>query len=1264
MVNNNKVQRRLQMNRLAILVRWFFLADKKGHALGFTVFGGMLYKSFFKAGQLLAVVSFMAQAVYVNAIPGDLDLSFGVGGKVVTSSVSSANSLVRQSDGKLVTVGNYLSGSYYDFGLVRYNSDGSLDTSFDGDGKVSTALSSYDDKAEKVIQQTDGKLVAVGHSSSGTWSFAVARYNSNGTIDATFSGDGKQVTAIGSSDAATAVIQQSDGKLLIGGSAYGSSNDFALVRYNIDGTLDTAFGGDGKVTTTFAPMNSQIMSLFQQTDGKLVAAGYRSTVSGSSYDFVLVRYNLDGSLDTSFDGDGISITSNGICYSAIRQVDGKIVAAGYISGSGGGFKLVRYNENGSLDASFNGTGVVFTTIVAGHLNNAATSVIQQSDGKLIAVGSSSNGTNTVGYFVAVRYNQNGSIDTTFSGDGKVLESVNGVSGGRSVIEQPDGKIVISGFSETSGAALMRIESGQPDSDFDGVIDGIDSDDDGDGVLDGGDNCPLVPNSTQTNTDSDGQGDACDADDDNDGVLDVNDAFPLNAAESVDNDGDGTGNNADPDDDNDGVLDVNDAFPLNVAESADTDGDGTGNNADLDDDNDGVPDTLDAFPLNAAESADTDGDGTGNNADLDDDNDGVLDVSDAFPLDASASSDSDGDGVADNLDNCPFTSNPTQLNTDGDSAGDACDLDDDNDGVADADDAFPLNAAETINTDGDGIGNNADTDDDGDGVADASDNCPLVANADQANSNASPAGNACDPSTTYIGSGLVWDASNWDQNLWTFELLDSDNDGVFDNEDAFPQNPAEWLDTDGDGIGNNADLDDDNDGLTDLQEIARGTDPLLADMDADGVSDLNDVFPANATKTVADDVNWVALSDAIPNGSVDTVVNIGTDTYIAGAFTLVGNVAANRIARWDGENWSSLGTGLNGAVYAMTIDGSGNLVVAGSFTTADGATANNIAQWDGVSWTALGSGTNGAVRSLVTDANGNVYAGGAFTAVNGSSANRIAKWDGFGWSTLGTGMNNTVYALAIDTSGNVYAGGSFGTAGGVTTNKIAKWDGFVWAAMASGMGGSLPNVLSLATDTAGNVYAGGAFTTAGGITVNRVAKWSGSAWQAMGSGMNGNVLALRVVNNTVFAGGAFTTASGVAASRIAMWNGTTWLPLDSGVNNSVTAFALDYFGNLVVSGTFTSAGSHAFQRVARWLLLDSDNDGYGDEVDPYPTDIYNGAMDIDHDGIPNPIDLDDDGDGVPDYIDADPLNPAINIEKVLPASAIYKGAVITEVNVME
>jgi hypothetical protein len=264
---------------------------------------------------------------------------------------------------------------------------------------------------------------------------------------------------------------------------------------------------------------------------------------------------------------------------------------------------------------------------------------------------------------------------------------------------------------------------------------------------------------------------------------------------------------------------------------------------IDTDGDGINDIDDAFPLNPPETEDTDLDGIGNNADSDDD--GVNDNVDVFPLDATKTLDADSDGVGDNADNCPGIINADQLNTDGDSFGNACDADDDGDGVNDSGDAFPLDGSETTDTDSDGIGNNADPDDDGDGVNDAQDFSPL------------------DPSETTDtdGDGI---GNNTD--------IDDDGDGYIDSADALPLNPNEYLDTDGDGIGNNDDTDDDGDGLSDVN------DEYPLDTDNDGMPNaweikygLNPNDPSDATSDQDNDgANALAefLAGTIPAGSID------------------------------------------------------------------------------------------------------------------------------------------------------------------------------------------------------------------------------------------------------------------------------------------------------------------------------------------------------------------------------------------------------------
>ena len=244
---------------------------------------------------------------------------------------------------------------------------------------------------------------------------------------------------------------------------------------------------------------------------------------------------------------------------------------------------------------------------------------------------------------------------------------------------------------------------------------------------------------------------------------------------------------------------------------------------IDPDGDGHSASDDALPLDSSEWFDTDLDGIGNNADTDDDNDSVLDTDDLLPLDASESADTDSDGVGDNADNCLDVKNTDQLDTDNDSLGNACDEDDDNDGVIDELDALPLDTSEQIDTDADGIGNNADLDDDNDGVPDTLDTFSLDPN-EQLDTDFDGVGNNSD--------------------------TDDDNDGVDDDNDAYPLNNLYSADSDGDGMPDawevlydlnpqdrsDANSDTDNDGAVALQEFFEGTIPTVSDLDSGGTTD--------------------------------------------------------------------------------------------------------------------------------------------------------------------------------------------------------------------------------------------------------------------------------------------------------------------------------------------------------------------------------------------------------------------------------------------
>ncbi|WP_308380028.1 calcium-binding protein [Streptomyces sp. ISL-43] len=356
---------------------------------------------------------------------GSLDSTFGPGGRVTTdfgSQFESANGVAVQPDGKIVAVGRTGSGGG-DFALARYNTNGDLDSIFDTDGRVTTDFSGQFESANGVAVQPDGKIVAVGRTSSGGGDFALARYNTNGSLDTTFDTDGRVTTDFNSGygDEAHAVAVQADGKIIAAGTGW-LSVDFVLMRYNPDGSLDTSFGpdGNGKLFTDFGSFQfssfDTAFGVAVQTDGKIVAAGHaNSSNSNTGSRFALARYNTNGSLDPTFDTDGKVTTdfTNGIdlARGVALQADGRIVAAG--SALFQGFALARYNTDGSLDTGFDTDGKVTTLFMTN--NDGAWGVAVQADAKIVAVGRAGD----TGNFALARYNTDGSLDASFDSDGKV-----------------------------------------------------------------------------------------------------------------------------------------------------------------------------------------------------------------------------------------------------------------------------------------------------------------------------------------------------------------------------------------------------------------------------------------------------------------------------------------------------------------------------------------------------------------------------------------------------------------------------------------------------------------------------------------------------------------------------------------------------------------------------------------------------------------------------------------------------------------------------
>src|SRR6266852_4186326 len=355
--------------------------------------------------------------------------------------------------------------------------------------------------------------------------------------------------------------------------------------------------------------------------------------------------------------------------------------------------------------------------------------------------------------------------------------------------------------------------------------------------------------------------------------------------------------------------------------------------------------------------------------------------------------------------------------------------------------------------------------------------------------------------------------------------------------------------------------------------------------------------------------WSALGTGIHGPYVNALAvfddGTGPALYAGGEFIIAGDIAANRIAKWDGTRWSVLGSGVNSSIRALMVFGDGSgpaLYAGGDFTAAGGVAAHHLAKWAGTQWSAIGSGVNFAVSVLRVFDNGTgpaLYAGGEFTTADAIAANYIAKWDGMQWSAIGSGsgMSQLLSALTVFDNGTgpaLYAGGNFSAAGSAAANYVARWDGIQWSALGSGVIGQFPYVSALTVfdDGSGSaLYAGGGFTRAGGVVVNSIAKWNGTQWSALGSGVSASVNALTVFDDgsgsALYVGGGFSHIGGERFNFIAKWDGTQWSHLGSGMNGEFpSVLALTVFDDgsapaLYAGGGFTTAGGVAANYVAKW-----------------------------------------------------------------------------------
>ncbi len=366
---------------------------------------------------------------------GSLDESFGEKGMVTTDFSGSrdfARSMAIDSNQDYIVVGTALMNKNYDFALARYKPDGSLDLNFGENGKVTTDFASNWDWAYAAVIDSKDRIIMGGSStavsstgSSLSQHIALVRYRYDGSLDPSFGIGGKAMPfASGYQDFVNSIVIDKNHKIVIAGHIIDNNksySNFLVARLNSDGTLDSSFGENGKVSTDINGLTDIAKSVFLDEAGNIIVVGSSFSKLGRE-DIAIVKYNADGSLDQSFGISGkISTDFNGqreYINTATIDKKGRIIVAGSLyTGKENLFLVLRYNPDGSLDQSFARGGVSITNLPG--TSEGATGVLVDANSRIIATGYASQGGNGGDNFALIRYLENGILDSSFGENGKV-----------------------------------------------------------------------------------------------------------------------------------------------------------------------------------------------------------------------------------------------------------------------------------------------------------------------------------------------------------------------------------------------------------------------------------------------------------------------------------------------------------------------------------------------------------------------------------------------------------------------------------------------------------------------------------------------------------------------------------------------------------------------------------------------------------------------------------------------------------------------------
>lgn len=337
-----------------------------------------------------STVNFTLRQAVTRFLPnGTPDPNFGMSGNYVSTTEREVLDVALQADGKIVTCGFQLNSNFFGgFAVSRLTAGGAPDATFGTNGSVRHAFGKVTEKAQSIAVQADGKIVAAGfiESSNNNYDFALIRVNTDGSLDPNFGTAGKVTTQVGTGhDVVNDMLLLPDGKILVCGNSWNSSNQdrIVLARYNTDGSLDNTFGTGG----IYIGQNGQGIKIMRAGNGQILLAGRQVGVTVP--DAYLWRFSADGVLDNGFGTNGLASVNDISLNGAALQTDGKILITGLKFSD---FATARLSANGALDAAFGTGGVVTTNVPQLQQLDQPHEVLVQSDGKIVAVGESYQGT--------------------------------------------------------------------------------------------------------------------------------------------------------------------------------------------------------------------------------------------------------------------------------------------------------------------------------------------------------------------------------------------------------------------------------------------------------------------------------------------------------------------------------------------------------------------------------------------------------------------------------------------------------------------------------------------------------------------------------------------------------------------------------------------------------------------------------------------------------------------------------------------------------